>query len=281
MSKTNIKLHSLFLIILVLLIFGCSNEQIINTPVNPVSYKELYTVQSGTMKVSLYVSGQDSLTTGYNKVFFKAWNGSNELNSGFMKFFPKMWMTPTYAHSTPTSDRFDYDNSINYFKGYAIFNMPTSPPDVIWWGFIKYKGTQNDSTLFDSTAMYTSYHTEKQWRFFYDSTSQYTYMLTLLEPWVPKTGINNFHVMLHQTDAQLYYHTQINDAGMFIKVYDLANGNESTGNISPTGNSDGIYRGKINMPYASQWKSLDTIKYQGRYITNNPPPMPDFYYDLR
>ena len=84
-----------------------------------------------------------------------------------------------------------------------------------------------------------------------------------------------------QTDAQLYYHTQINDAEMFLRVYDLDSSNISTGNISPTGNSDGIYRGIINMPYAAQWKTIDTIKYQGRYITNNPPPMPDFYFDLR
>jgi hypothetical protein len=271
-----------FLILLAFFTFfaGCKEDQI-NNFTNQVSYTELYSVQSGTMKISLYVSGQDSLTTGYNKVYFKVWDGSNELNTGYIKFFPKMWMTPTYAHSTPVSDSFKYEYSINYFKGYAIFNMPTSPPDVIWWGFITYKRAQNDSIVFDSTAMYTSYHREKQWRFFYDSTSQYTYMLTLLEPWSPKTGLNNFHVMLHETDAQLYYHKQINNAEMFLRVYELTHDSVSSGNVSPSGNSDGIYRGKINLPYSSEWKITDTIKYNGRYITNNPPPIPEFYFDLR
>ena len=259
-------------------IFGCNNSAILNPSTGQLSVKEITSVTSGSFRISLYVSGQDSLNTGYNEVYFKAWNGSSELRNGHISFFPKMWMSPTFEHSTPASDKFLFDSGTEYFRGYVIFNMPTSPPDVIWWAFLKYYDESSNVTVFDSAALYVSYHIERQWQYFYDSTEQKTYMLTLLEPFISVKGINDFSLMLHKTDAHVYYHEQINNADMKIKVFKFGTDTVSSDNVNPLPSAEGIYRGKINLPDSGQWHIIDTIKYQNRYITNNPPPFPEFYF---
>lgn len=260
--------------------FFCRDELILNN-INQIVYKEILFVTTGNFKIVLFITGYDSLTTGYNEVFFKVYKDNSEQNSGFVKLFPKMWMTPTYVHSTPVSVRFDYNNTIGYYSGYVIFNMPTSPPDVVWYSEISYTDANNVTYQADSTAMYVIYHQEKQWRFFYDTTDQSTYMLSLLKPFTPNLGLNDFDVMLHKTDAQLYNHEQINNAEMFIAVYETDSTNFSSGNVSPIPNSDGIYRGKVNFPYTDSWIVSDTIRYLGKYITNNPPPIPTFFFTIQ
>jgi len=68
---------------------------------------------------------------------------------------------------------------------------------------------------------------------------------------------------------------------MSISVYNTDSLIQSTGNISPVIGNDGFYRGTINIPYPGNWKFCDTITYQGRVITNRPPPMPEFYFEVQ
>jgi hypothetical protein len=86
--------------------------------------------------------------------------------------------------------------------------------------------------------------------------------------------------MLHKTEGHLLTHQELSDAVMSISVYDINTLNQSTGNISPVPGGNGYYHGKINIPYSGEWKVCDTIWVQGRLITNNPPPMPQLYYNV-
>jgi hypothetical protein len=272
------------LIILSLHVFvfqSCGENTITNQIKVPPSYKEILSISYGIIDLSLYITGYDSLTTGYNDIFFKVKKNSSQQTSGYVKFYPKMWMTPTYMHSTAVSERFDYDAGIGYYKDYVVFNMPTDPPNnVIWYGVFTYVDESNVNYTSDSTPMFVSYHREKQWRFIFDTTDQSVYMLSLLKPFSVVKGLNDFHILLHKTDNQLLYHQEINNAQMKLCVYELDSSNQSSGNINPTAGNDGIYRGKINLPYSGSWKVSDTIVYQGKIITNSPPPMPEFNFEI-
>jgi hypothetical protein len=274
------KLLILYLLFAALIFHACHDSSV--SPPESVSYKEIVSANiPGSVNIKLYITDGDSLTTGYNDIFMKVWKNSDEQSSGFVKFFPKMWMTPTYMHSTAVSEKFYYDNSIGYYKGYAIFSMVTSPPEVVWYGVFTYVDGQG--IIYqqqDSTPMYTAYHMEKQWRFFFDTNDQSIYMFSLVKPFEAKTGTNDLCLLLHKTEAHLLNHEELHDAVMSISVYDIHNFNQSTGNVSPVHGSDGYYRGKFNVPYPGEWKVCDTIWYQGRLITNNPPPMPEFYYNI-
>lgn len=261
-----------------LFIENCSENSVTVTNQGTASYKEILSASIDSVTVQLYIYGYDSLTTGYNDVYFKVKKNSTEQTNGYVKLFPKMWMTPTYMHSTPVSPRFDYDNSIGYYKGYAIFNMVTSPPTVVWYSVITYVDKDSVSHASDSIPTYTSFHREKQWMFFLDTSTQITYMISLVKPFSPLKGMNDFWVILHKTRNQLLSHEQIYDAQMSTCVYELDSLNRSSGNISPIPGSDGIYCGKINLPYPGAWKVCDTIFYNGHNITNYPP-LPEFYFE--
>jgi hypothetical protein len=265
--------------LLFLMFYSCRDAVVINQ--NTPSYNEVVNVNFNDVNIKVYVKDEDSLTTGYNEMFMKVNKSGSELSTGFVKLFPKMWMTPTYLHSTAVKDKFEFDNASGYYKGYCIFNMPTSPPDVVWYGVFTYVDENNNSVTSDSTAMYTAFHRDKQWSFFFDSTDQSTYMFSIVSPLKAVKGMNELSLYLHKTDAKLMQHEQINDALMSICVYNFYTGQKSTGNISPVGSPDGIYRGKFNISDTGVWKICDTINYMGRNITNNPPPMPEFYFEVR
>jgi hypothetical protein len=263
--KTGLLLFAFFIL---LLNQGCNNT--VAPPQSfGVVYKEIVSVNiPGDINIKLYTTGYDSLTSGYNDIFMKVRKNSSLQNSGYVKLFPKMWMTPTYMHSTAVSDSFYYDNSIGYYKGYCVFNMVTDPPAVVWYGVFTFvDGAGISYVQPDSTPMYTSFHPEKKWMLFLDTTDQ--------------VGLNDITVILHKTEGQLLTHQELHNAFMSISVYNTDNFNQSTGNISPVIGNDGFYSGKINIPYSGHWKFCDTIMYQGRVITNRPPPMPEFYFEVQ
>jgi hypothetical protein len=277
--KTGLLLFAFFIL---LLNQGCNNT--VAPPQSfGVVYKEIVSVNiPGDINIKLYTTGYDSLTSGYNDIFMKVRKNSSLQNSGYVKLFPKMWMTPTYMHSTAVSDSFYYDNSIGYYKGYCVFNMVTDPPAVVWYGVFTFvDGAGISYVQPDSTPMYTSFHPEKKWMLFLDTTDQSLYQLSLVKPFQPAVGLNDITVILHKTEGQLLTHQELHNAFMSISVYNTDNFNQSTGNISPVIGNDGFYSGKINIPYSGHWKFCDTIMYQGRVITNRPPPMPEFYFEVQ
>lgn len=273
-------MNKIFIVILISSLFvSCRDTIVINNPQS--NYKEVVNVDINDINIKAYVKDADSLTTGYNEIFMKVKKSGSEQSTGYVKLFPKMWMTPTYMHSTAVKDKFEFDNSIGYYKGYCIFNMPTSPPDVVWYGVFTFVDENNNSVTSDSTAMYTSYHREKQWSFFLDTADMSTYMFSLVKPYKAVIGMNELNLMLHKTDALLLEHEQINNAQMSISVYNEYTHIKTTGNISPVSSPDGIYRGSFNIPDTGTWKVCDTIFYMNRLITNNPPPMPEFYFEVK
>ena len=275
-------LKYLILFVITVLLVSCKDSPVglnkITTPAE--NYTVAGSVTTGRYKATVLFKDSDSLTTGYNVVYFKIQKDSVEQKNGYVKIFPKMWMSPTYTHSTPVSPTFEYDNSTGYYKGYIIFNMPTDTTHewkVIWWGFITYYEQNNLAATFDSLDLYTAYRREREWIDIYDTTDQTSYYLTLIKPFSVVRGLNDFSVMLHKTDSRLNYFTQIFDAEMFIKTYLIDSNISSTGNISPVPDANGVYNGKINFPYAGRWNVVDSIKYQNRYITTYPSP-PEFYF---
>gem|GEM_PF-2972431 len=259
---------------------SCSDSIVVNNP-SPVSYNEIVSVDIGEVNIKLFITGNDSLTLGYNDIFMKVKKGNAVQTKGYVKFFPKMWMTPTFLHSTAVSEKFLYDAGTGYYKGYAIFNMVTGPPDVIWYGVFTYVDENSNSFISDSVPMYTKYDSTKQWRLIYDQSEQCNYTISLVKPFKVVPGMNDIQLLLHKTDFQLLNFEQIDNAVMSISVYKLDSTYiQSTGNVNPVSSPDGVYRGKFNLPHKGGWQLCDSIYYDNKWITNNPPPMPQFFFEI-
>jgi hypothetical protein len=260
--------------------FHCGNNTVTNTTSLPV-YNQILSTNISGYNVRMFIANGDSLTTGYNDIYFKVSKNSAELNKGLVKLYPIMHMTLHLWHSTPVSTEFIYDNKSGYFKGNAIFNMATTPPFLVWKSVITYHDENGIDNVSDSIPTYTVYHPEKQWSLFADSTEQTKYYVSLLKPFTPAKQLNDIWMVLYKSDDLEQVFQQLNDPIMNISVYKSDTLSiQSTGNINPAADNNGIYKGKINLPYNGLWKVCDTIYYHGHYITNNPPPMPVFSFDI-
>lgn len=258
------------------LFYGCS-DSVLNNTGTLVTYNEIRTINlPDNYTIKLYVTGYDSLTYAYNKVFFKVLLGSSALNAGYIKVYPQMRMTPHITHSTPVSDSFTYNASSGYFEGFMIFNMPTTPPDLVWKCRFTYYEPSGTSHQADSIPIYISLRPEKQLKYFYDLADTMYYTLTMISPFAPLAGVNDLAVMLHSSDVYQQSFTQITDAQMYINVYKQDSLYQTNGNTRPVIGQGGVYYGRINTPHTGTWMVADTIYYNGRYITNNPPPLPEF-----
>jgi hypothetical protein len=264
-----------------LYLYGCS-ETINNNPGTPQVYNEIITVNlPDNYTVKLYSADTDSLTYAYNDVYFKIWQNTTEQNTGYLKVYPKMRMTPHIIHSTPVSDSFTYDSRSGYYRGYIIFNMPTTPPNFVWKTKFTFTDINNTSHETDSVPLYTSYRPERQLRYFYDLSDTAYYTLTLVKPFQTAAGISDIAFLLHKSDVYELEFEQLRDALMYISVFKQDSLYSTSGNIDPVIGSDGIYRGRINVPHRGSWVVGDTIFYNGRIITNNPPPLPEFYIETK
>jgi hypothetical protein len=264
-----------------LCLYGCS-ETINNSTASPPVYNEIITVSlPGDYVVKLYSADTDSLTYAYNEVYFKVWQNTAEQNTGYLKVYPTMRMTPHIVHSTPVSDSFAYDSRTGYYRGYMIFNMPTTPPNFVWNTRFTFADINNTFHERDSVPLYTSYRPERQLRYFYDLSDTAYYTLTLVKPFQPLAGINDLAFLLHRSDVYEMEFEQLRNSFMHINVYKEDSLYSTSGNSDPVISSDGIYRGRINVPHKGRWITGDTIYYNGRIITNNPPPLPEFYIEIK
>lgn len=274
------KAKDLVFISVVLIISGCG-ETTNNVTNSPGVYNEILTVNlPDNYIIKLYTADTDSLTYAYNEVFFKVWQNTTEQNTGHLKVYPTMRMTPHIIHSTPVSDSFTYDNLSGYYKGYIIFNMPTTPPNFVWSTRFTFADINNTLHERDSVPLHTSYRPERQFRYFYDLSDTAYYTLTLVKPFDPTAGFNDIAFLLHKSDVNELEFEQLRNAFMYINVHKEDSLYLTSGNIDPVIGSDGIYRGRINVPHIGTWIAGDTIYYNGRIITNNPPPLPEFHFNI-
>lgn len=271
---------AVLIVFVAVFISGC-NDNSVNTT-SGISYREILSASMSGYNVKLFITGGDSLTTGYNDIYFKVTKNSAELKTGYVKFYPVMWMTPHLWHGTPSTPAISYDNSTGYFKGNVVFNMATQPPGLVWRSVITYHDENGTDHVSDSIPTYTSYHQEKQWALISDSTEQTKYYISLIKPYTPQKQLNDFWAVIYKSDDFETTFEQLSDPLMMLSVFKSDSTNiHSTGNSNPAAGTDGIFKGKINLPYEGTWNVCDTVYYHGHYITNTPPPMPVFTFEIQ
>lgn len=259
---------------------ACSDNP--TSPTNTTNeYKNIFSIDISDLNIKAFIKNADSLTTGYNDLFFKVNKNSVEQTSGNVKFEPIMWMSPELWHTTPVSSIFRYDNQLGYFKGYAVFLMATSA-EYVWLTKIAYQDSSRGLNYFkDSVQVYSSYHLEKAWKLFYDSTDNVNYFLTLVKPFSPNTGINAVQFILHQSDNLAQHFLQINNSIMLIDVFKTDTVWHTNGNVMPVADEEGYYNGAINLPYRGKWSVTDSIVYNSHVITHNPTATPQFDFTVQ
>jgi len=254
-------------IILALLFFSCKSESPVETVGTPTSaYNRINTITSGGIRFEMYSATGSMLFNGYNDIGFKVFINNDEKKSGSVAFKPMMFHFPgDRGHSSPVSESFYYNSEKNLFEGYVNFIM-VSDSSGIWAGYYTY----NDSVKIDSIPFNVGV-LESNLLLTWSNVNLNSYVLTLINPQVPKLGLNTFSVMLHKTNDYIKF-SEVDSAQMSIYPWMVNMGHSSSSNINPVFMQKGRYEGKVNFNMTGLWDVYDTIKVNGVNITNIPPP---------
>ncbi|RPI16086.1 MAG: hypothetical protein EHM58_12645 [Ignavibacteriae bacterium] len=259
-----------------LILYACKdNPTVIEPPVSNTGYKKVMDAVSGSTKFEIYKNGSENLTFGYNEIGFKVFLDNQEQTSGFVKFTPRLYdnvPTPGWVcQSAPVSSRFERDAN-GYFIGYANFIKATSSP-FTWYGFFNY----NDQANADSVVFNVNASSQAQLLSFRGpSPDTNWYCITLISPFTPKYGLNEFKCMLHTSADQTGY-TEVENAEMIIWPWMPSMNHGSSSNINPTYSGKGVYTGRVNLVMSGGWEVYDTVRVSGNTVT--PIPTPKFIFD--
>jgi hypothetical protein len=250
-----------------LIFSSCSSNNPVTPPVSS-NYNKVYSAETGNTKFELYSATSNSLVSGYNDIGFKVYIDAQEMNSGYVKFYPKMYHhfigSPT--HSTPMSPKFYYNSEKNLFLGYAAFIMWTDT-STDWFGWYSY----NDLNRVDSVVFSVQQSPLAQMKSFVDNTTETEILMTLVTPFNPKQGLNDFQLLCHRTINSIDY-WEADSLEMYIKPWMQLMGHSSPDNVNPVWLGGGMYKGKINLNMSGEWYIYDSVKYNGTFITPTPPP---------
>ena len=261
--------YFILVVFLGLLFYSCNKDNPVVPPTNsvPSNYSKIDSAQSGNFKLEIWSASGNKIYYGYNNLGFKVFISGAEQKTGFVKFLPKMYhFVGGPSHSSPISPQYNYDAGKGLFTGYACFTM-LSDSTSFWWTHYNY----NNTNYIDSVLFYVMNNSQNQVRVWDDIVGGNRYILTLVTPFSPVVGSNNFSFILHSTTNDFDF-TEVNNAEMFTRVWMESMGHGSSGNINPASQGSGRYDGKANFTMAGGWAIYDSIKVNGNFITNSPPP---------
>lgn len=194
-----------------LFLYSCNNSSTpVEPPINNSGYTKVLDATSGNTKFELYKNGSDNLAFGYNDIGFKVFLNNQEQTSGFVKFTPRCYdnvPVPGWVYkSSPVSFKFER-NSNGLFTGYANFIMATNSNNT-WFGYFNY----NDQANVDSVVFNVNTSSQAQQLTFQGPAPDTTrYFVTLIAPYVPKYGLNDYKCMLHSSPDYMNF-SEINNA---------------------------------------------------------------------
>jgi len=254
-----------------LLISACNKDNPV-IPETSGSFSKVLSFDTAGYTFEMYSMSGNSLFIGYNDIGFKIYNNGIEKTSGFVKFTPVMYHF-TSTHSTPVSSNFLYNTEKKLFTGYVSYIM-YSDSGSVWTGTFNYN---NELTV--SNKPYTVYPRNGiQMQYWLNTQTSNYYLLTLIEPLEPKTGLNEYKLILHRTTNDFDFY-EVDSAEFYIRPWMPSHGHGSSNNVNPIFKGNGKYEGIVNFTMPGQWYVYDSIKVNNNFIT--PTPSSYFVFDVR
>lgn len=205
-------------------------------------------------------SGQP-LEMGFNRIYFDVLRDGDRTNDYTVDFFPMMHME-NHSHSAP----FDpagttRDGNSDLYEGWAIFIMPSGMMGS--WELQVTLIDNSENTIaedvieieVDETGLVQTFMDEDENRF----------VLTLVEPMNPETGMNDLIVALHQRETMMSF-PPVTDAVMDFEPWMPSMDHGSSNNENPVHETGGFYFGQVNFNMTGDWELRFWINRDGNEI---------------
>jgi hypothetical protein len=238
------KFKSIFLLLVGIFFLAACSKDTETTP-ELVKTKIAESTTTSGLIVSLW-SDNASYLVAYNKVYVqvKKADGS-EVSNAMVTLSPLMDMM-TMKHSSPVEQPI-YNSSDHLYEGAVVFSMASGMMGT--WGLnVK---VNDESLAFTVGVNATATNTKHTGTFV--GTDGKNYTVSLVQPAVPKTGMNDLEILVNVQQDMLNFPS---DASLTIVVDPqmTSMGHGSPGNVNPTSSGNGHYKGKVNFTMTGDWR---------------------------
>jgi len=238
---------------------SCKKEDTPTTPPTTDPYAELYKIgempaTGSNLTVALYMDEEPF--TGYNYVYavVKDANG-NAVESASVEYMPMMDMG-SMQHSSPVEQPM-WNPDVKAAMGSVTFIMPSA--NGTWT--VKVMVEDMSTSEMGSATFPVSVIAPNEARLFsfVSATNQDKIFVALVEPRMPKVGLNNFEVVVYKKASMMDF-PPVNDLNISIDPEMPTMGHGSPNNENPVATQDGHYAGIVNFTMTGYWKVNMTFK---------------------
>lgn len=211
-----------------------------------------------TLKIYQYT--QD-LSVGYNKfeILINKAGFEDAFTNAEITFKPMMDMG-TMMHACPTENPVVGANIQNVFAGAVVFVMPSSEMGS-WSLGVKVKDKESDEEGEVMIPVIIKMPDEARMKSF--SLGDDKFFVSMVEPFSPQVGINDFEVTVHKKQSMMDWPPV---AGFNVTIEpempDMGHG--SPNNVDPVHSTIGHYNGKVNFTMDGYWKINMVLELDGQ-----------------
>ena len=237
---------------------SCKKEEAEEPTLQTPATTDLQLLQSstdGAYTLELYnKTGQ--LEVGHNTIFVRIKNDGSAVNNASLSWMPMMTMDmggSTHQHSCPYSAITPTASDPTLFEGDVVFIMASSMMGS-WELTVTYDaGSGPHAVVMPVTVVDSDSEFHKE----YTSTigsDGVTYLLAMVEPSAPETGINDMAIGLYKRVSDTEFPAV---EGYTIRVDPRMPGmgnHSAPGNVDLTQGADGFYHGQVGFSMTGYWK---------------------------
>ena len=216
----------------------------------------------GGLTIAAY--SETPLSMGFHHIYFEVHEDGELLERPEIVFHPVMHMehhSHASPHENPPGDR---DPDTGLFRGWAIFTMPSGAMGS-WELVVTVRDTETPGRDIEAvidipieeSALVRSFQAESGDR----------YILSLVDPGDPRTGMNDLVVALHQRETMMHF-PPVTDAVFGFEPWMPSMDHGSSNNVEPVHGSNGFYHGKVNFNMTGDWELRFDIHLGDEHLGN-------------
>ncbi len=242
----------------IILLGSCKKDDAPET--EPAKVKIAENTTSNGFRITLWAD-KDKFTVAYNKVYvsLKKPDGS-EVNDASITYHSLMTMA-SMQHSSPVEQPI-YVATDHLYEGAVVFSMPSG--EMGSWQLTV--NVNNEPVVFDIAVAPIPSGTKYTGTFTGTDGNKYT--VSLVEPTLPKIGINDIDVLVNKRTDMMNFPAD-EDFTIELSTEMPSMGHDSPNNVNPVHTDNGHYKGKVNFTMTGDWRLHLKLKKEGIVVVED------------
>lgn len=249
-----------FLILFILI--GCSTLSCKREQPTPTEtpYVQLAEAGVGGRKISL-LANREQLTVGYNPIYIRVEDASGQIDKEADIAVTPLMAMHTMQHGSPVEQPV-YMPSLGLYAGAVVFTMPSGEMGT-WTLAVEVDGQRAvmDVTIASAPTGNTAVRSVV-------GTDGISYTIALVQPRVPKIGINDLELLVCRSD-DMHHFLPVEGLAVTFAPEMPSMGHGSPNNVDPVDTGNGRYAGKVNFTMTGDWRLHFTLKRSGQVIVED------------